>query len=92
MYIGNIPFNPEIKKQPTKIYFTNKNKAGNILPLPFNNKEMNKENSHKRLGLFLDEKLTFVRQINDKISKATKGIRVIKSLYPILPRNSLQHI
>ena len=85
-------FNPDINKQATEIYFTNKNNVRNILPLSFNNKEVNKENSHKHLDLFLDENLTFERQISDKISKATKGIGVIKYLYPILPRNSSLNI
>ena len=85
-------FNPDINKQVAGIYFTNKNEVNNILTLTFNNKEVNKEGSHKHFGLFLDEKLTFERQIYNKPSKATKGNGVIKSLYSYLPRNSLLNI
>ena len=43
----------------------------------------------KHLGLYLDEKLSFYDHINAKISKANKGIGIIKRLSNTLPRNSL---
>ena len=43
----------------------------------------------KHLGLYLDEKLSFYDHINAKISKANKGIGIIKRLLNTLPRNSL---
>ena len=43
----------------------------------------------KHLGLHLDEKLNFNHHINVKISKAHKGIGVIKKLPSIFPRKSL---
>ena len=46
---------------------------------------MNKESSHKHLGLFRDEKLTYERHLDVKICKATKGIGVIKSP-PLFPQ------
>ena len=43
----------------------------------------------KHLGLILDEKHTFGHHLNEKISKANKGIGLIKRLYSYLPRKSL---
>ena len=43
----------------------------------------------KHLGLILDEKLTFAHHLNEKISKANKGIGLLKRLYYYLPRKSL---
>ena len=40
------------------------------------------------LGLYLDEKLSFYDHINAKISKANKGIGIIKRLSSTLSRNS----
>ena len=37
----------------------------------------------------LNQKFNFSKHINEKISKAQKGISVIKKLYNILPRNAL---
>ena len=34
--------------------------------------------AQKHLGLYLDQKLDFSKHINEKISKAQKGISVIK--------------
>ena len=45
--------------------------------------------SQKHLGLILDTKLCFVEHLNQKISKANKGIGTIKGLRNYLPRNSL---
>ena len=47
---------------------------------------------HKHLGLVLDEKLTFGYHLSEKISKANKGIGLIKRLYFHLPRKSLLSI
>ena len=43
----------------------------------------------KHLGLYLDERLNFSHHIKEKISKACKGISVIRKLHSILPRHSL---
>ena len=42
--------------------------------------------------MFLDEKLTFAHHLNEKISKANRGIGLIKRLYSYLPRKSLLNI
>ena len=43
----------------------------------------------KHVGLYLDEKLNFSHHIKEKISKACKGIGVIRKLHYVLPRHSL---
>ena len=43
----------------------------------------------KHLGIYLDEKLNFTNHIKEKISKANKGIGILRKLYNVLPRNSL---
>ena len=53
---------------------------------------MKQVNDHKHLGLILDSKLTFVNHINDKLSKARKGIGVIKYLSSFIPVKTLDQI
>ena len=58
----------------------------------FNNNILTPSDSHKHLGLILDKKLNFNNHLSDKISKANKGIGIIRRLYKILPRSSLVNI
>ena len=44
---------------------------------------------HEHLGLILDEKLNFKEHLKEKMSKAYKGIAVLRKLQNIIPRNSL---
>ena len=46
----------------------------------------------KHLGINLDEKLNFSNHFEEKISKAKKGIGILRNLYNLLPRNSLTEI
>ena len=50
---------------------------------------MIRSSSQKHLGIHLDEKLNFIHHIKEKISKANKGIGVIKKLNNTLPRKAL---
>ena len=55
-----------------------------------NNKTpVTQSSSQKHLGIHLDEKLNFIHHIKEKISKANKGIGVIKKLNNTLPRKAL---
>ena len=52
-------------------------------------------NSHNNLGMTLDSKLNLNNHLSEKISKANKGIGIIRRLYKFLPRTSLinsQHV
>ena len=53
---------------------------------------MNTVNDHKHLGLILDSKLSFISHINEKISKAHKGLGIIKSLSRFLSVKTLDLI
>ena len=45
--------------------------------------------SHKHLGLILDQQLNFNLHLKEKTAKANKGIGVIKKLYDYVPRSTL---
>ena len=49
-------------------------------------------NDHKHLGLILDSKLTLVNHISEKVSKALKGVGVIKYLSSYVPVKTLDQI
>ena len=82
-------FNPDPKKQTTEVVFSHKTKPVNHPPLYFNDSIVLQSPIQKHIGLFLDKKLKFDHHLNEKISKANKGISVIKRLYGYLPRRSL---
>ena len=82
-------FNPDPKKQATEIIFSHKTKPVNHPPLYFNDSTVVTSPIKKHLGLILDKKLTFGHHLNEKISKANKGISLIKRLCRHLPRKSL---
>ena len=85
-------FNPDPNKQATEVIFSRKRKLINHPTLYFNCASVASAPFQKHLGLFLDEKLTFGHHLNDKISKANKGVGLIKRLYFYLPRKSLLNI
>ena len=58
----------------------------------FNSIPVQRSTFRKHLGVYLDEKLNFNTDITKKISKARKGIGVIKKLFKSLPRNALLSI
>ena len=55
----------------------------------FNNSTVVTSPIQKHLGLVLDKRLVFHHHLNEKISKATKGISLIKRLHRYFPRKSL---
>ena len=69
-------FNPDLNKQAQEVTF-------------FNNALVVCVNWQKSLGMFLDESLNFSYHIKEKMSKAMKGIGIIKKLSKTLPRHSL---
>ena len=59
------------------------------MTLTFNYVPVALKTCQKHLGLYLDEKLSFSDDIKAKISKANKGIRIIKKLSNMIPRSPL---
>ena len=55
----------------------------------FNDIPVSRVSFQKHLGTYLDEELNFNNHIKEKMTKAMKGIGVIKRLSKMLPRHSL---
>ena len=89
-YKWKMIFNPDLSKQAQEVIFSRKtNKINHATTTTFNTIPVARTPYQKNLGLCLDEKLNFTHHINLKISKANKGIGIIKRLSHILPRKSL---
>ena len=82
-------FNPEVTKQAQEIVFPCKSQKITNPTVYFNNSPVTQSFSQKYLGIHLDEKLNFIHHIKEKISKANKGIGVIKMLNNNLPKKDL---
>ena len=82
-------FNPEVTKQAPEVVFSRKSQKVTHPTVYFNNPPVTRGSSQKHLGIQLDEKLNFIHHIKEKISKANKGIDVIKKLHNTLPRKAL---
>ena len=82
-------FNPDLSKQAQEVIFSRKTNKISHPTTTFNTVPVARTSCQKHLGLHLDEKLNFSQHINIKISKANKGIGIIKRLWHILPRKSL---
>ena len=82
-------FNPNPTKQAVQIIFTRKSKQIDHPKIYFNNVEVKTGNDHKHLGLIFDSKLSFISHINEKISKAHKGLGITKSLSRLLSVKTL---
>ena len=88
-YQWKMIFNPDASKQAQEIVFSRKANASNHETVYFNNLRVIRENIQKRLGLFLNSKLSFFDYINEKIKKATKAVNVIRKMNLLLPNSSL---
>ena len=82
-------FNPDVNKQAQEVLFSRKTEKINHPDLIFNNSVVQRTSQQKYLGLILDKKLNFNQHIKDKLSKANKGIGVLRKLFHYLPRSSL---
>ena len=58
----------------------------------FNNTPVKHVDEHRHLGIILDSKLTFSAHIKAVISKARKGIGMLKYLSGYLPRHTLNEL
>ena len=85
-------FNPDLSKQAQEVIFSRKTNKISHPTTTFNTVPVARTSFQKHLGLHLHEKLNFSHHINIKISKANKGIGIIKRLSHVLPRKSLLSI
>ena len=82
-------FNPDITKQAQEVIFSWNSKKTDDPTVYFNDAPVTHTNCHKHLGMYLDEKLNFLQHVKEKLSKANRGIKVIRKLRHVLPRHSL---
>ena len=85
-------FNPDKSKQAQRVIFSPKTQRAIHPPAIYNNMPVIRSPCEKHLEIYLDEKLNFYNHIKEKISKANKGIGILRKLYNVLPRNSLMTI
>ena len=83
-------FNPDPNKTATEVIFSHKLNQHNHPFVSFNNLPVALHPSTKHLGMILDSRLNFNRHIDEKISKANKGIGIIKKLQCELSRKTLR--
>ena len=75
-----------------EIIFSTKMNKPNHPVLMFGGNEVVKKTDHKHLGIVLDEKLNFQAHITEAISKARRGIGLIRYLSQYVPRHVLDQI
>ena len=74
------------------IIFSTKRKKPNHPMLTFGRDEVVKKTEHKHLRIVLDEQLNFQGHIKEVISKARRGIGLIRHLSKFLSRHLLDQI
>ena len=85
-------FNPDVNKQAVEVIFSCK-RIKRVHPLIFFNDIIVKQlPKHKHLGLTLDSELTFDKHIQEFITKARKGIEVIRFMSKYFQRNVLDEL
>ena len=80
-------FSSNITKQAQELIFSRRTVKPFNLQVFFNEVPVECSISQKHLGLYLDQKLNFSNDINEKISQ--KGISVIKELHNFFLKNEL---
>ena len=88
-YQWKMSFNPDVSKQAQEVIFSRKRHKLAHPPVIFNNVPVKRCSIQKHLGIHLGEKLNFNHHVKEKITKANKGIGVIKKLSNTLPRDAL---
>ena len=83
-YQWKMAFNPDRSKQAQEVIFSRKTSIQSHPVLTFDNSPVTKTTHHKHLGLLLDEKLNFKKHLKEKMSKAYKGIAVLRKLQNII--------
>ena len=76
-------------KNPHEVLFSRKDSNITHAIIHFNNLQVQRANQQRHLGIILDEKLNFKSHIDKGLTKASKGIAIIKRLQSSLPCKSL---
>ena len=88
-YNWKMSFNPDPLKQAVEVLFSKKRNIITHPDLIFNGNKLTRFNSHKHLGMILDDKLNFNEHISVKLSTARKLVGSLHKLYNLIPRNAL---
>ena len=91
-YDWRMSFNPDPQKQAVELIFSTKRIEIDHPEIRFNNIPVTKVDEHKHLGIILDSKLSFSAHIKAAISKARKGVGLLKYLSKYLPRHTLNEL
>ena len=78
-YQSKVSFNPDITKQAREFFSQKENNLSHPI-LYFNDAQIQRQFVQKHLGLFLDEKLSFLEYIEVKIKKAKVGVNLMCKL------------
>ena len=85
-------FNPDPKKPAQEVLFSRKKSNITHRIIYFDNAKVQRANQQKHLGIILDEKLSLKIHIDKVLTKASKGIAVIKRLQNSFIKQLLDHI
>ena len=88
-YQWKMSFNPDPSKQAAEVLFSRKTKSPGHPTIYFNNSPVVSLPFTKHLGMILDSNLNFEQHLSEKISKANRGIGLIKRLRHDLDRKTL---
>ena len=67
-------FKPDVTKHAQEIIFSQKKNNASQLSLYFNDTQIHRKSVQKHLGLLLDEKLSFLEDIDEKKRKQQQGL------------------
>ena len=85
-------FNPDPNKTATEVIFSHKSIQPQHPTIYFNNFAISSKPCTKHLGIVLDSKLNFHAHLDEKITKANKGIGMLKRLQCDLSRRTLLNV
>ena len=91
-YDWKMSFKPDPQKQAVELIFCTKRIEMNHPEIRFNDIPVMKVDEHKHLGIILYSKLSFSAHIKAAISKARKGVGLLKYLSKYLPRHTLNEL
>ena len=82
-------FNSDPSKKAQRVIFSRKVNNVLHLPLTFDNLDEGQIRYEKRLGMFLDLKLTFHEHLETDFVKVNRGIAILRKVQSVLPREAL---
>ena len=91
-YQWKMQFSPNVNKQAVQVIFSQKRSKPFHPPLSFNGSSVPIFDDHKHLGFFIDSELNFLRHVKEALTKARKGIGVIRFMARYVTRDVLDQM